>query len=84
MTPSRGLASTWDSGDRIEIGVLLAVIVLMHLAGFATLVLMIAPRHYQTGTGVFSIGLASPPIFSACGTPSTPITSPPSTTPPAS
>jgi high-affinity nickel-transport protein len=57
MTPSRGLASTWDSGDRIEIGVLLGVIALMHLAGFATLILMIAPQHYQTGTGVFSIGL---------------------------
>jgi high-affinity nickel-transport protein len=53
----RGLASTWDSRDRIEIGVLLGVIAVMHLVGFATLVLVIAPQHYQTGTDVFGIGL---------------------------
>jgi high-affinity nickel-transport protein len=62
MTPSRGrglrgLASTWDTGDRIEIGVLLGVIAVMHLVGFATLVLVIAPQHYQTGSQVFGIGL---------------------------
>ncbi|MGH3524732.1 MAG: HoxN/HupN/NixA family nickel/cobalt transporter, partial [Mycobacterium sp.] len=62
VTPSRArgiraLASTFDRRDRIEIGVLLGVIALMHLAGFATLVLVIAPQHYQSGTEVFCIGL---------------------------
>jgi high-affinity nickel-transport protein len=53
----RGLASTFDRRDRIDIGVLLGIIAAMHLVGFATLVLVIAPQHYQTGTEVFGIGL---------------------------
>jgi high-affinity nickel-transport protein len=62
MTPSRargiaGVASTWGKGDRIEIAVLLGVIAAMHLVGFATLALVIAPQHYQTETQVFGIGL---------------------------
>ena len=51
------LTSTWNRRDRIHIAVLLAVIALMHLVGFATLVLIIAPQHYQSGTEAFGIGL---------------------------
>ncbi len=51
------LTSTFDRRDRIEIGVLLGVIALMHLVGFAVLFLVIAPQHYQSGTEVFGIGL---------------------------
>jgi nickel/cobalt transporter (NiCoT) family protein len=53
----RGLTSTWDRRDRIGVGVLLGVIVVMHIVGFATLALVIAPRHYHTGTQIFGVGL---------------------------
>ncbi len=51
------LSSTWDRRDRTEIGVLLGVIALMHLVGFATLVMVIAPQHYRVGTQIFGVGL---------------------------
>ncbi len=41
----------------MEIAVLLGVIAVMHLVGFGTLLVVIAPRHYQSGTEVFGIGL---------------------------
>ncbi|HEU4360954.1 MAG TPA: HoxN/HupN/NixA family nickel/cobalt transporter [Mycobacterium sp.] len=50
-------AWAWDRRDRVEIGTLLGVVTLMHLAGFATLVLVIAPHRYQSGTEVVGIGL---------------------------
>jgi high-affinity nickel-transport protein len=53
------LSSTWDRRDRIEIGALLGVIALMHLFGYATLILLIAPRHYHAGTQIFGIGLGA-------------------------
>lgn len=55
----RRLMSTWDRRDRIEIGLLLGVIAVMHLVGFATLVLVIAPHHYQAGTQIFGVGLGA-------------------------
>jgi nickel/cobalt transporter (NiCoT) family protein len=55
----RRLMSTWDRREQIEIGVLLGVIGVMHLVGFATLVLAIAPHHYHAGTQVFGIGLGA-------------------------
>jgi nickel/cobalt transporter (NiCoT) family protein len=55
----RRLMSTWDRRDRIEIGVLLGVIAVMHLVGFATLVLVIAPHHYHAGTEIFGVGLGA-------------------------
>lgn len=55
----RRLMSTWDRRDRIEIGVLLGVIALMHLVGFATSVLVIAPHHYHAGTQIFGVGLGA-------------------------
>src|SRR5579875_234177 len=50
-------SSTWDRHDRVEIGALLGVIALMHVVGFATLVLVIAPQHYHAGSQIFGIGL---------------------------
>jgi nickel/cobalt transporter (NiCoT) family protein len=55
----RRLLSTWDRRDRIEIGVLLGVIALMHLVGFAILALVIAPHHYHAGTQIFGVGLGA-------------------------
>lgn len=53
----RGMTSKWDRRDRAEIGALAGVIALTHIVGFATLLLLIAPHHYQAGTQVFGIGL---------------------------
>jgi nickel/cobalt transporter (NiCoT) family protein len=55
----RRMLSTWNRRDYIEIGVLLSVIALMHIVGFATLVLVIAPQHYRTGTQIFGVGLGA-------------------------
>jgi high-affinity nickel-transport protein len=55
----RRMISTWDRRDRMEIGVLLGVIATMHLVGFATLVLVIAPHHYHAGTQIFGVGLGA-------------------------
>ncbi|WP_375483923.1 HoxN/HupN/NixA family nickel/cobalt transporter [uncultured Mycobacterium sp.] len=49
--------STWHRRDRIEIGVLFGVIALMHVVGFATLVMGIAPHRYRVGTEIFGVGL---------------------------
>ncbi|ORW09050.1 HoxN/HupN/NixA family nickel/cobalt transporter [Mycobacterium kyorinense] len=52
------LASTgWTRRDRIEISVLLGAIALMHLVGFVTLFMIIAPRHYHAGSQIFGAGL---------------------------
>ncbi|MGH3959708.1 HoxN/HupN/NixA family nickel/cobalt transporter [Mycobacterium sp.] len=49
--------SAWNRRDRVEIGALMSVIALMHLVGFATLILLIGPRHYHAGTQIFGVGL---------------------------
>ncbi|WIM86352.1 HoxN/HupN/NixA family nickel/cobalt transporter [Candidatus Mycobacterium wuenschmannii] len=54
---ARRLLSTWNRRDFVEIGVLLGVIALMHVVGFAVLVFVIAPHRYRAGTQLFSIGL---------------------------
>ncbi len=51
------LSSTWNRQDRIEIAALLGLIAVMHIVGFATLVLVIAPQHYHAGRQIFGIGL---------------------------
>ncbi|WP_292980785.1 HoxN/HupN/NixA family nickel/cobalt transporter [Mycobacterium sp.] len=53
----RRLLATWSRRDFVEIGVLLGVIALMHLIGFAVLVFVIAPHHYRSGAQVFGVGL---------------------------
>jgi nickel/cobalt transporter (NiCoT) family protein len=55
----RRMLSTWNRRDYIEIGVLLGVIALMHLVGFATLVFVIAPHHYRAGAQIFGFGLGA-------------------------
>ncbi|RJQ85874.1 Nickel transporter NicT [Amycolatopsis panacis] len=48
---------TKPSGDRWVIGAMAMVILLLNLLGWGLLVLVVAPRHYQLGTGGFGIGL---------------------------
>jgi nickel/cobalt transporter (NiCoT) family protein len=55
----RRLLSTWNRRDYLEIAVLLGVIALMHLVGFATLVFVIAPHHYRAGAQIFGFGLGA-------------------------
>ena len=55
----RRLLSTWDRRDFVEIGVLLGVIALMHVVGFAVLTFVIAPHHYRAGTQIFGVGLGA-------------------------
>jgi high-affinity nickel permease len=53
------MSSRWNRHDRIEICLLLSVIALMHVLGFATLILLIAPRHFQAGSQIFGVGLGA-------------------------
>jgi nickel/cobalt transporter (NiCoT) family protein len=53
------LLSAWNRRDYVEIGVLLGVIALMHIVGFATLIFVIAPHHYRAGTQIFGVGLGA-------------------------
>ena len=53
------LSSTWNRHDRTEIGAILGVIALMHLIGFATLTVLIAPRHFHAGSQIFGVGLGA-------------------------
>src|SRR6201995_2261361 len=55
----RRLLSTWNRRDFVEIGVLLGVIALMHVVGFAVLIFVIAPHHYRAGTQIFGVGLGA-------------------------
>jgi high-affinity nickel-transport protein len=53
----RRLVVSWGRRDWIDVGILVAVIALLHIAGFGALFLFIAPHHYQVGTQVFGVGL---------------------------
>jgi len=53
----RRMARAWDRKDWREFGALVAVIALLHIIGFGSLVLLIAPNQYHVGTQVFGIGL---------------------------
>lgn len=53
----RRLSRSWDRKDWREFGVLAAAIIALHVIGFGTLVLLVAPHHYQVGTQVFGVGL---------------------------
>ncbi|MCX8563017.1 HoxN/HupN/NixA family nickel/cobalt transporter [Mycolicibacterium mucogenicum] len=48
---------TWDRRDWREFGVLAAAIAALHLIGFGSLLLLVVPHHYQSGTQVFGAGL---------------------------
>ncbi len=53
----RRLVRSWNRRDWWEFGALAAAIAILHLAGFGSLLLLVAPHHYQVGTQVFGIGL---------------------------
>src|SRR6516165_7225019 len=53
----RRMARAWDRKDWREFGALVTVIAVLHIIGFGSLVLLIAPHHYQVGTQVFGVGL---------------------------
>ena len=55
--PVHRLLSTWGRRDLVEVGALLGVIAVMHVVGFAALIIAIAPHHYQAGAQVFGVGL---------------------------
>lgn len=42
---------------RLEVGALFAAIALLHLVGFGTLVLIVAPHHYRVGQQIVGVGL---------------------------
>ena len=75
-----------ESREWTSLGGMAAFIMLLHVVGWGVLVGIVAPEHYQVGASqVFGVGLGRDRLHArACGTPSTPTTSPPSTTPPAS
>ncbi|MEJ6537249.1 MAG: HoxN/HupN/NixA family nickel/cobalt transporter [Mycobacterium sp.] len=53
----RRLVGTWSRRDRAQVCALLGVVAALHVVGFGTLVLLVAPERYQVGAQVFSIGL---------------------------
>jgi len=56
-TVFRRLTRSWNRRDWWEFSTLAAAIAILHVVGFASLVLLVAPHHYQVGTQVFGIGL---------------------------
>ena len=56
-----GLRSFWDSldrGQRLTITGMIVVVVGLHVAGFLTLIALVAPHHYQLGAGgAFTVGI---------------------------
>ncbi|MDH6243675.1 HoxN/HupN/NixA family nickel/cobalt transporter [Mycobacterium sp. OTB74] len=53
----RRMVRAWDRKDWREFGALMTVIAVLHIVGFGSLVLLIAPHHYQVGAQVFGVGL---------------------------
>ncbi|MEE6170163.1 MULTISPECIES: HoxN/HupN/NixA family nickel/cobalt transporter [unclassified Mycolicibacterium] len=51
------LVRSWNRRDWTEFGALAAAIAALHIVGFGSLLLLVAPHHYQVGTQVFGIGL---------------------------
>jgi high-affinity nickel-transport protein len=47
----------WTRRDWAQVAVLLGAVVALHVVGFGTLIVAVAPQHYHVGTQVFSIGL---------------------------
>ena len=47
----------WTRRDWAEVAILLAAVAALHVVGFGTLIIAVAPQHYHVGTQVFSIGL---------------------------
>ena len=53
----RRVAQSWTRRDWWQFAALVAAIAILHLVGFVSLVVLVAPHHYQVGTQVFGIGL---------------------------
>jgi high-affinity nickel-transport protein len=51
------MARAWDRKDWREFGALATAIVALHVIGFGSLALLVAPNHYHVGTQVFGVGL---------------------------
>lgn len=51
------LIRSWNRRDWWEFGTLAGAVAALHLIGFGSLFLLIAPQHYQVGTQVFGVGL---------------------------
>jgi len=54
---ARRPAGSWSRRDWMQVTGLLSAVAVLHAVGFGTLVLAVAPAHYQVGSQVFSIGL---------------------------
>ena len=57
----RGLRQFWSSlsaAQRRTLVMMIAVVAVLHVLGFASLIALVAPRHYRLGTaGAFTIGI---------------------------
>lgn len=53
----RRLVRSWNRRDWWEFAALAGAIAVLHVVGFGSLILLVAPHHYQVGTQVFGIGL---------------------------
>lgn len=53
----RRMAKSWNRRDWLEFSALVAAIGSLHLVGFGSLVVLVAPHHYHVGTQVFGVGL---------------------------
>lgn len=53
----RRLINSWSRRDGLQVIALFGAIALLHVVGFAALVLLVAPHQYHVGAQVFSIGL---------------------------
>jgi len=53
----RRLVGSWTRRDWAHVCALFGVVAILHVIGFGTLILLVAPERYQVGAQVFSIGL---------------------------
>ena len=53
----RRLVLSWNRQDWVQVCALLGVVAILHVIGFGTLILLVAPERYRVGAQVFSIGL---------------------------
>ena len=57
---SRRRRTLSNSRSRLEVVALFAAIALLHVVGFGTLLLIVAPHHYRVGEQVVGFGLGTP------------------------
>lgn len=50
-------AGRWTRRDWSQVAVLLGAVVVLHIVGFGTLILAVAPQQYHVGAQAFSVGL---------------------------